>query len=238
MKKSRLIFLLLILFSTSVYCQKDDRIPVLSDVMDYFSGLENDSLGFIETNWWKNNETAELLAGLRISGYYTEDQTQGTVLNELTGFPVWHEGPVINKAGISVGYTFNPFIIQVNYSEHTFDLDESKLFFALPPGEPNSKDQLSENVKVKDIMIEADYVPLTLFWGYLHITTGIILYSKNYSHGDVTAGYFSAGVQAGAFVKYRNFFAGASISRFLINDEVFNNSDNIKFEGGLWFDLF
>lgn len=238
MKKLALLLLILLTTSNITFAQKKDGIPVLSDVLEYFSGLENDSLAFMETNWWKNEDISEVLSGIRFSGYYTEDKTQGVVLYEMTGLPVWLEGPDNHKFGVSAGFTVNPFIVQFNYSEHEIDLNDADLIFALPPINPDAKSVLADALIVKDIHVELDYVPLSLFWGYLHFTTGMILNTKMYFHDETNKNYFSLGLQAGAFLKYKNLFAGASIARFFIKPNHFKHSDDVKFEAGLWFDAF
>ncbi|GJQ64068.1 MAG: hypothetical protein SCALA702_31210 [Melioribacteraceae bacterium] len=238
MRKLTLLFILLLFTINHTSAQKKDGIPVLSDVLEYFSGLENDSLTFLETNWWNNKEISEVLSGIRFSGYYTEDKTQGIVLYEVTGLPVWLEGPDNFKFGASSGFTLNPFIIQFNYSEHEIDLGEADLIFALPPINPDAKSVLVDALIVKDVHVEIDYVPLSLFWGYLHLTTGMILNTKMYFHDETSKSYFSLGLQTGAFVKYKNIFVGASIARFMIKPDHFKHSDDVKFEAGLWFDAF
>jgi len=237
MKKAIIIILLFIIVQP-VFSQADKKIPVLSDVLEYFSGLENDSLAFFEVNLWRNPEIKEVLHGVRFSGYYTEDKTQGIVLNEVTGLPVWLEGPDNFKFGFSAGYTINPFIIQLNYSEHQIDLNEADIVFAIPPTNPESKSVFADALIIKDIHLEVDYVPLSVFWGYLYFSTGMVLNTKMYFHDETAKSFFSLGLQGGAFVKYKNIFAGASIARFLIKPDHFKHSDDVKYEAGLWFDIF
>ncbi len=235
MKKIVLLILLKFLLINSVSAQAD--IPVIGPLLNYFTGIE-DSVGFIEFNFSGNPALSDIVNGFRFSAYTATEQTTEDVLNEITEVPVWKNGPEISKLGGSFSMIFNPVLVSVGADQTKFNLNEVETFIALPPVNPEADNYFKHNLTINTLFLEADYIPLSMFWGYFYPTAGLCGYSKIYQYESQTEFYITGGLKAGGIIKYRNIFLSMSYRKFLLNSDYFFDSDIYKIEFGTWFNIY
>ncbi|MFH0735136.1 MAG: hypothetical protein V1773_10635 [bacterium] len=232
MKKIILLFIILLNFPLSA---QKKGIPVISDIMNYFTTpIEDDSLKFFQTNFF-NKRIGNIINGIYFEAGGGNDKMNYELINQISFLPYYSSSPALANTTLGGSLIINPFIINFGYYTGEQDLSELILNFAYPPPPPNVA-QLSTIIKYQSMYGSLNYVPFSLFWGYLYPSIGPAVNYSTYKYNSVNESYVGIGVNTQVMFKFKNLFVTVSYSKYFTNSEYFN--DQLFVKGGICLGMF
>ncbi len=230
----KIIILFLILINLPLYAQKKG-IPVISDLINYFTTpIEDDSLKFLQYNAF-NKRIGNIINGVYFEAGGGNDKMNYQLINQISFLPFYDSSPSLSNTKLGGSIIINPFITNVGYYSGEQDLSELQLNFAYPPTPPNET-KLSTVIKYTAIHAAINYIPVSLFWGYLYPSLGPVINYTTYKYNSVNKSYMGIGANAAVMFKFKNLFMTVSYSKYITNSEYFN--DQLFVGGGICLKMF
>ncbi len=215
------LFLILLLFSSNIYPQKKG-IFIISDILNYFTTpISDDSLSFYRLNGFYETRLRKIINGAYFSYSIYSESPKLDLINRAVYVPYYTKTTKISFTPLTFKVITSPLSYSVSFYQNELDLNSIKLNFAIPPVPPNGT-KLSNNLKLSYTELAVNYIPFSLFWGYLYPEAGLKINHLKTNYNNKNTYLVNIGINSSVMFKFKNLFLQAEYTKY------FNNSAYIK----------
>jgi len=222
---------LLLLFYAEVNAQKKG-IPIVSDILNYFTTpIEDDSIAFFRTNGFYETRIRKIINGAYFSAGMINDNLTPKLINRAVYIPYYTQSPKLSFNPIALKVVTSPFSYTIGFYSAEQDISELMLPFATPPISPNGN-KLDTKLKLSYLEASVNYIPISMFWGYVYPELGVKLNHLETSFNTKKTYLVNIGLNASIMFKFKNLFLSFDYTKYFNNSEYIK--DKLKINGGLF----
>jgi hypothetical protein len=217
-----LFTLALILFiNTEINAQKKG-IPIVSDILQYFTTpISDDSLTFYRANGFYEMRLRKVINGVYFSGGMINDKISSNLINRSVFVPYYTQNPELSFNPITTKVILSPISFSFGFYNAEQDMSKLKLNFATPPVPPGAS-VLDTKLKLSYVEASFNYIPFSIFWGYVYPEVGLKINHLTTSFNTKKTYLVNIGLNSSVMFKFKNLFINIEYTKF------FNNSKYIK----------
>lgn len=195
----------------------------LFDIIDY-SGIQFE---FLRTNFFGDELISKTSNGIRIGINLQTVEIKTNLLNKITGLPIWSKNINPLSYGAIVSYFYNPLSLYFSFNSLTYDLNDAKIYFPLPPYNPNGS--FPKTLKINNYEIFINYSPF-VFWGKFYNDYSVGYNATTIDYNNDKYQYRSLVLSTGINFKYNKIWAGVKYNYYTNKDL----NTKLQFNVGLW----
>lgn len=217
----KLFLIIFLLLSSNIFPQKKG-IFIISDIYNYFTTpISDDSLSFYRANGFYETRLRKIINGAYFSYSLYNESPKLDLINRAVYVPYYTNTSKISFNPISIKIITSPLSYNVSFYQNELDLNSIKLNFALPPAPPNGN-TLSNKINLSYTELSVNYIPFSLFWGYIYPEAGIKFNHLKTNYNNKNTYLVNVGITSSVMFKFKNLFLNAEYTKY------FNNSTYIK----------
>jgi hypothetical protein len=195
----------------------------LFDIIDY-SGIQFE---FLRTNFFGDELISKTSNGIRIGINLQTVEIKTNLLNKITDLPIWSKNINPLSYGAIVSYFYNPLSLDFSFNSLTYDLNDAKTYFPLPPYNPNGS--FPKTLKINSYEIILNYSPF-VFLGKFYNDYSVGYNATTIDYNNEKYKYRSLVLSTGINFKYNKIWAGVKYNYYTNKDL----NTKLQFNVGLW----
>lgn len=226
-----LIFLSFVPLNSNFYAQKKG-IPVISDLINYFTTpIKDDSISFYRGNGFYETRIRQIINGAYFSAGTISDKLKSDLINRSVFIPYYTQNPNLNFNPINIKAIISPFSFAFGFYNTEQEMTALPLNFAYPPVPPQSN-KLDTKLKISYLEASVNYIPFSLFWGYVYPELGVKVNHLETNFNDKKKYLVNIGLNTSVMFKFKNLFIQAEYTKYFNNSQYINNK--LIIAGGLF----